>query len=148
MSGREHRSGIGFGGAVGLGIAASILITVIAIGHALGRQLTAAMGVVIVFAEVALCTLLGAVVLGVLGLLAHRGQLARYDLAERRLSLERQAREVYAVRAEVLEDEHDAEALERGRPRLPIPADLGKRPRTVLGRRLEAVPGPGDSEGA
>lgn len=136
MSGRGHHSGIGFGGAVGLGIAASTLITIIAIGHALGRQLTAAMSVVIVFAEVALCTLLGAVVLGALGLLAHRGQLARYDLAERRLTLEQHAREVYAVRAEVLEADTDTPPISQAAR----PSILGKRASNLPGSNVTRLP--------
>jgi hypothetical protein len=136
MSGRGHHSGIGFGGAVGLGIAAALLITVIAIGHALGHQLTAAMGVVIVFAEVALCTLLAAAALAVVGLLAYRGQLARHDLAERRLGLEQLARKVYAVRAEVLEPG----TAETPASQVPRPAILGKRGLNLPARHLEAVP--------
>ncbi len=140
MSGRGHHSGIGFGGAVGLGVALALVVGVIAIGHAIFRQLTGAAAVVVVFAEVAACVILGGVVLGVVGLLAYRGQLARLEVAERRLGLEQRTREVYAVRAEVLEPGTEAEALERGRPRFDTPAILGKRPRTVLGRHLEAVP--------
>ena len=116
MSGNRHRGGLGFGGAVGLGAAVALLITVIAIGRTLAGQLEGAMRVVIVFAEVAVCTLLGGVVLAVLGLFAYRGQLARLHLAERRISLEQLA-SGQTVRAEVLEGA--APALEgRERPAL------------------------------
>jgi len=146
----------GFGYAVGLGVGLAVLITVIAALHTLAAQLEGAMHVVIVFAEVAVCTILGAVVLGVLGLVAYRGQLARLHLAERRLGLEAQARELYAVRAEVVAPGAGAEALEggaeaeqlEGRHKSPTPAILGKRPMTATSRHLEAVPDPGDGEGA
>jgi hypothetical protein len=108
VSGRGHNS-LGFGGTFGRGlgggVAIVLIITVIAIGRALARQLTGAMSVVITFAEVAVCTILGSITLAALGLLAYRAQLARYHLAERRLGLEQQAREVYAVRAEILESD-------------------------------------------
>jgi hypothetical protein len=163
MSGRGHRGGLGFGGAVGLGIAAALLISVTTIGHAIFGQLKGAALLVLVFAEVAVCVILGAVALAVLGLLAYRGQLARYHLAERRVQIEQLAarweseavaegRQAppgvmpgarWTVRTEALED--GGEAL---RPTLERPAILGRRPRTVLGRHLEAVPEPGDGEGA
>jgi hypothetical protein len=136
MSGRGHRSGIGFGGAVGLGVALALVVGVIAIGHAIFRQLTGAAAVVVVFAEVAACVILGGVVLGVVGLLAYRGQLARLEIAERRLGLEQHAREVYAVRAEVLEGDTDTAPISQAKS----PAILGKRSLNLPGRHLEAVP--------
>jgi hypothetical protein len=128
MSGRQHHPGLGFGGAVGLGVALALLIAVITIGHAIFSQAAGAASTVLIFAEIAACVTLSAVVLAVLGLLAYRGQLARYHLAERRLGLEQQARQVYAVRAQVIKDDHaemlegEAEALEGGRPA----SDLGQ----------------------
>jgi hypothetical protein len=140
MSGHDYRGGLGFGGAVGLGAAAVLIITVVAIGRALARQLTSAMSVVIVFAEVALCTVLGAAAIGVLGLLIYRGQLARLHLAERRAQLEQHGP---SWRAEVLEH---AEAAEFPRPG--PPAIQGERPGSLPGRHLTAVHEPGDGEGA
>jgi hypothetical protein len=152
MSGRGHRGGLGFGGAVGLGVAAALLIGVIAIGHAIFGQLKGAALVVLVFAEVAACVILGAVALGVLGLVAYRGQLARYHLAEQRLGLEQLARQLGTVRAEVISGgeghtealEGDGEALSHKSAR---PAILGKRPITATSRHLEAVPEPSDTDG-
>lgn len=139
-----------FGHMLGLGVAASVIITVIAIGRTLAGPLEGGMRTVIVFAAVAICTILGGAVLATFGLLVYRGQLARLHLAERRLEVEAQARQLGAMHAEVLEaDEH--EALEGGGPRLEQfsrPAILGKQPRHVLSRRLEAVPdpdGPGEA---
>lgn len=121
---RAQRRGLGFGGAVGLGVAVSLLIAVIAIGRAVARQLTEAVSVVIVFAEIALCAVLACIALGVLGLLAYRGQLARLHLAERRISLEQLARG-QAVRAEVIEGgAAPVQAPTR-------PAIQGEQPRTV-----------------
>jgi hypothetical protein len=147
MSRREHRSGIGFGGAVGLGVALALIVAVIAIGHAIFRQVAGAAAVVVVFATIAVCTVLAVVTLAAVGLLAKHGQLARLEVAERRLALEEHAREVYAVRAEVLEadgDQHDPEAV----PQAARPAILGKRPVSATGRRLKAVPADGDQGGA
>jgi hypothetical protein len=122
---RGRRGGLGFGGAVGLGVALSLLIAVIAIGRAVARQLTEAVSVVIVFAEIAVCAILAAVALGVLGLLAYRGQLARLHLAERRITLEQLANG-QAVRAEVLE----GGAVSVQAPTRP--AIQGEQPGTVL----------------
>ena len=97
----RHRGGLGCGGAVGLGAAVALIIAVIAIGHALFRQLTGAVSLVITFAEVAVCVILGGIALGALGLLAYGGQLGRLKLAERRIGLEVLARG-QAVHAEVL----------------------------------------------
>jgi hypothetical protein len=144
MSAHGHRGGLGFGGAIGLGAAAALLVIVIAIGHAIFGQLTEAARVVLIFLEAATCTILGLVVLMLCGLLAYRGQLARYHLARERLALEAQARQLGTVRAEVLE-RGEAEAL---RPRPGTPAILGRRPPSVLGHHLEAVPDPGDGESA
>jgi hypothetical protein len=106
MSGRGH-DGLGFGGmfgrGLGGGVAIVMIIAVIALGHALGHQLTHDMSLVLTFAMVALCTLLGGVVLVVLGWLAYRAQLARLTIAERRAELESGSR--WAARAEV---EHEA----------------------------------------
>jgi hypothetical protein len=144
MSGRHDAPG--FGGAtgrgVGGGIAVVLIITVVAIGRALSTQLEGAMRTVIVFAEVAVCTILGTVALGVLGLLAYRGQLARLHLAERRAEVARLERGP-RWRAEVLEG-GESEVL----PQAARPVVLGKRPMTVTRRRLEAVPEPGDRDGA
>ena len=140
-----------FGGAVGLGVAAALLVTVIAIGHAIFGQITEAARIMLIFLEVAVCVILAAVVLTVIGLLGYRGQLARLQLAERRLTLEAQARQLSTVRAEVIPPGAEAEALEGRaealRPSLERPAILGRRPKTVLGRHLEAVPEPGDTDG-
>jgi hypothetical protein len=153
VSGRQHhRGGLGFGGAVGLGVALALLIGVIAIGHAIFGQITEAFRVVLIFLEVAACTVLTLVLLMLCGLLAYRGQLARYHLARERLALEAQARQLGTVRAEVIPSAAAAEALEGRaealRPTLERPAILGRRPRAVIGRHLEAVPEPGDGEGA
>lgn len=122
---RHSGRGLGFGGAVGLGVAVSLLIAVIAIGRAVARQLAEAVSVVIVFAEIAVCAILAAVALGVLGLLAYRGQLARLHVAERRVQVEQLARG-QAIRAEVLEG---------GAVPVPAPsrpAIQGEQPGTVL----------------
>ena len=52
-----------FGGAVGLGVAAALLVTVIAIGHAIFGQITEAARIMLIFLEVAVCVILAAVVL-------------------------------------------------------------------------------------
>jgi hypothetical protein len=149
MSGRQyHRhSDIGFGGAVGLGLAVALLVTVIAIGHALAAQLEGAMRAVIVFATVAVCTVLAAATLAVVGLLAYRVQLARHHLAERSLAVKQQARQLYTVRAEVLKDDHAealegdaAEALEGERPTRPVASDQGGHRWDSPRARLWAVP--------
>jgi hypothetical protein len=142
VSGHHGRGALGFGGAVGVGVGVALLIAVIATGRALGRQLTGAMSVVIVFAEVAACTILGVITVAVLGLLAYRGQLARLHLAERRAEVARLERGP-SWRAEVLEG-GESEVL----PQAARPVVLGKRPMTVTRRRLEAVPEPGDQDGA
>jgi hypothetical protein len=148
MSGRQHRSGIGFGGAVGLGIAAALCIGILAVGHAIFRQLTGAAAVVVIFAAVVLCVLLTAAALAAVGLLAKHGQLARLEVAERRLTLEQHAREVYGpVRAEVLEG-NQAEAPISQVPQPSRVAILGKRAGYLPGRRLEAVPADDDQGGA
>jgi hypothetical protein len=110
---------------------------VIAIGRAVVRQLTEAVSVVIVFAEIAVCALLAAVALGVLGLLAYRGQLARLHLAERRISLEQLARG-QAVRAEVLEGDgaslpSPARAAIQGEQPRSLPANVTRLPITERG---------------
>ena len=102
MRGYGRRGGLGFGGAVGLGVAVALLIAVIAVGRVLVGQLEGAMRVVIVFAEIAVCVVLGGVVLAMLGLLLYGGQLGRIKLAERRIGLEVLAREQVG-RAEVLD---------------------------------------------
>ena len=102
-----HR--IGFGAAVGLGVAVALLITVIAVGRGVIRQLTGAASLVITFGEVALCVMLGGAAIAMLGLLAYGGQLGRIKLAERRIGLEVLGRE-QIVRAEVLGD-REASAL-------------------------------------
>jgi hypothetical protein len=122
---RGSRGGLGCGGAVGLGGGAALLVAVIAIGHAVWHQLTGAVSLVITFALVAVCVILGAVALGVLGLLAYRGQLARLHLAERRITLEQLARG-QAVRAEVLEG--DGASL----PRPARAAIQGEQPGNLL----------------
>jgi hypothetical protein len=129
VSGRQHRPGLGFGGAVGLGVALALVLTVIAIGRALSAQLEGAMRTVIVFATVTVCTALAAAALAVVGLLAYRVQLARHDIAERGLAVKQQARQIYTVRAEVLDSQaaeglegDAAAALEGGRPA----SDLGQ----------------------
>jgi len=93
------RAALGCGGAVGLGAAIALIITVIAIGRAVLGQVEGAVRVVIVFAEIAVCVLLGAAALGILGALVFGAQLARVHVAERRAALP-----AIAVRAEVLED--------------------------------------------
>jgi len=98
----RHHSRLGFGGAVGLGVAVSLLIAVVAIGRELVRQLTAAVSLVIVFAEVAMCVILAGVALAVLGVLVYGGQLGRLKLAERRIGLDQLARGQQAIQAEVL----------------------------------------------
>jgi hypothetical protein len=113
VNGRQHHRGLGFGGAVGLGLAAALLVTVLAIGRALSAQLEGAMRTVIVFATVTICTALAAAALAVVGLLAYRVQLARHDLAERGLAVKQQARQLYTVRTEVLRS-GAAEGLEGG----------------------------------
>lgn len=141
----------GFGHTVGLGVGAAILITVIAGLRVLAAQLEGAMHAVILVGTIALCVTLGAAALAVLGLVAYRAQLARYHLAERRIALEQLARQG-AVHVEVLGDQAQAEALEAPGvlgPSYPAArAILGRQPGTVPGRRLEAVPDPGDSGGA
>ena len=113
MDARSRRGGLGCGGAVGLGGAAALLIGVIAIGHAIFGQIKGAASTVLVFAEVAVCVILASVALGMLGLLAYRGQLARLHLAERRAQLEQLARQAApTVRAEMLEG--GAEAVPHG----------------------------------
>jgi hypothetical protein len=134
MSGRGHRSGIGFGGAVGLGVALALIIAVIAIGHAIFRQVAGAAAVVVVFATVAVCAVFAAVTLAAVGLLAKHGQLARLEVAERRLDLERRTREVYAVRAEVLEGDPE------GLPQVTRPAIQRKQPVSATGRHLWPIP--------
>ena len=123
MNGRGSHGGLGFGGAVGLGAAAVLIITVIAIGRTLARRLEGAASIVIVFATVTACVLLAGVAIAVLGLLIYRGQLARLHVAERRAQLEREAP---AWRAEVLEadaEDNDTAALEAGGQAL----NLGQR---------------------
>ncbi|MGH3218962.1 MAG: hypothetical protein ACRDPY_09690 [Streptosporangiaceae bacterium] len=130
MRGYERRGGLGFGAAVGLGVAAALLITVIAVGRALVGQLEGAMRIVIVFAEITVCVILGGVVLAALGLLVYGGQLGRLKLAERRIGLEVLARE-QIVRAEVLDggqapaiDDREAPtAIEPPRVYLNVPPD-------------------------
>jgi hypothetical protein len=139
VSGRGHRSGIGFGGAVGLGVALALVIAVIAIGHAIFRQVAGAAAVVVVFATIAVCAVFAAVTLAAVGLLAKHGQLARLEVAERRLDLERRTREVCAVRAEVLEadgPEGDAEALP---PRSAVASIQRIRPGSFPGSPLYAM---------
>jgi hypothetical protein len=119
-----RRRGLGFGGAVGLGVAVALIIAVIAIGRALAAQLEGAARTIIIFGEVTICAVLGAVALAALGLLAYGGMLGRIKIAERRLGLEQLARQVsagqlepgapWAVHAEVL-DGGQAPALD-GRP--------------------------------
>jgi hypothetical protein len=122
---RHSRGGLGFGAACGLGVALSLLIAVIAIGHAVWHQLTGAVSLTITFALVAVCVILGAVALAVLGALVYGGQHARLHLAERRAQLEQLA-SGQTVRAEVLEG-----------GAVPVQAPTraaiqGERPRTVL----------------
>ena len=93
---------LGFGGAVGLGVAVALLIAVIAVGRGVIRQLTGAASLVITFAEIAVCVMLGGVAIAMLGLLVYGGQLGRLKLAERRIGLEELARG-QIVRAEVLQ---------------------------------------------
>jgi hypothetical protein len=118
----RHHGRLGFGGAVGLGVAVSLLIAVVVIGRALVHQLTAAVSLVIVFAEVAACVILAGVALAVLGVLVYGGQLGRLKLAERRIGLEVLARG-QAVHAEVLNGD-DGIAL----PGPDRPAIGGERP--------------------
>jgi len=140
MNGRGSHGGLGFGGAVGLGAAAVLIITVIAIGRTLARRLEGAASIVIVFATVTACVLLAGVAIGALGLLIYRGQLARLHLAERRAQLEQHGP---SWRAEVLEH---AEAAEFPKPG--PPAIQGEQPGSLPGRHLTAVHEPGDGEGA
>jgi hypothetical protein len=138
VSGRTGRGGLGFGGAVGLGAATVLIITVVAIGHALARQLTSAMSVVIVFAEVALCTLLSAAALGVLGVLIYRGQLARLHIAERRAEVAERGRGA-SWRAEVLEDgaeDSTAAALEAAGGDVSAYPRIDAQPRVVTSRAI------------
>ena len=121
MSGRDYRGGLHFGGAVGLGAAAVLIITVIAIGRTLARRLEGAASIVIVFATITACVLLAGVAIAALGFLIYRGQLARLHVAERRAEI---AERGASWRAEVIES--DAEdsgtaALERGQA-----AELGR----------------------
>lgn len=136
MSGRAGR-GLGFGGAVGLGVAVSLLIAVIAVGHAVWHQLTGAVSLVITFGLVAVCVMLGGIALGALGLLVYGGQLGRLKLAERRIGLEVLARGE-TVRAELLDGlDGLADALD-GRP---VPAAI-EPPRTDVSAypRIDAQP--------
>jgi hypothetical protein len=142
----ERRGGLGFGGAVGLGVALALLIAVVTIGHAIFSQAAGAASTVLIFAEIAACVTLSAVVLAVLGLLAYRGQLARYHLAERRLGLEQQARQVYAVRAQVISDttqgvtSANASLPTSEAPKLEMPSDQAIPPVFATARRLWSVP--------
>jgi hypothetical protein len=114
VSGRTGRGGLGFGGTVGLGAATVLIITVIAIGRALARQLEGAASVVIVFATVTICVVLAAAAIAALGVLIYRGQLARLHVAERRAEVAERGRAA-SWRAEVLEsaaEDSDAAALE------------------------------------
>lgn len=115
---------LGFGGMVGLGVAVALIITVIAIGRDLGRQLTGAMAVVITFAEVAICTVLAVGAVFVVGLVLYRGQLARIHVAEKRIGLEQLVRGTETVRAEVLGAAPEVAAL----PQAETPAIQGTRP--------------------
>jgi hypothetical protein len=139
----SRRGGLGFGGAVGLGIAAAILVTVIAALHVLAAQLEGAARIVLVFGEIALCVVLAAAAVAAAGFVLYRGQLARYHLAERRLGLEQLARQVGTVHAEVLEG--DAAAPVSGSDR---PAIEAKRPWTVPASHLRAAPDPVDKDAA
>jgi hypothetical protein len=115
---RSQGRGLGFGGAVGLGVAVALLIIVIAAGHALAGQLEGAARTVLVFAEIAVCVILGGVALAALAALVYGVLLAWLHLAERRVHLEQlgEGRQVepggagWAVRAE---------AIEGGAPELP-----------------------------
>jgi hypothetical protein len=125
------RAPLGFGGAVGLGAAVALLVIVIAVGHAVLGQVEGAVRVVIVFAEIALCTLLAALAVAVLVALVFGAQFARQHLADRR------AASIAApptMRAEAIED--GAEVISLSRPR---PAIQGKQPWTVPPAELAAA---------
>lgn len=124
MSAPAPRAPLGFGGAVGLGVAGAFLLGVAVIGHAVLGQLEGAARVVIVFAEIALCVILGAVVVGVVVGLVFGVQHARLHLAGRRAEIT--ARPV--MRAEVITDD-DA----------PAPISQGER-RAIQGKQPEKFP--------
>jgi hypothetical protein len=129
---RDRRGCLGFGGAVGLGVAAALLIAVIAIGHAVWRQLTGAVSLTITFGLVATCVIFGGVALAVLGLLVYGGQVGRLKLAERRIGLEALASGQQTVRAELPDSIDGPAAALDGRQapaaiEPPRPADI--RPR-------------------
>ena len=131
MNGRGHRrGGLGFGGAVGLGIAATLLIAVIAVGRAVFRQLTGAVSVVIVFAEITLCLLLAAGAVAVVGLLLYRGQLAKLHLDERRADVAQLERGP-SWRAEVLDGRPVPEAIEAPRARVSAYPRIDAQPHVV-----------------
>lgn len=136
MGAPAPRGPLGFGGAVGAGIAAVILIGALAIGHAVLGQLEGAARIVITFAEIALCVVLGAVVVGLLGGLAYGVQRARLDLAERREQLGGRT----VMRAEVITD--DAAQLEPGARVLDVntPAIQAKHGLDVLGHNVVRLP--------
>jgi hypothetical protein len=139
------RASLGFGGAVGIGAALALLVIVIAVGHAVLGQVEGAMRVVITFAEIAVCTVLGALALAALGVLAYGAQRARLDLAERRAEL---APPPTAMRAEVLADGAEmalSQALTSRNAHLPRSASetlaiQGKQPETVLGDNVVRLP--------
>ena len=133
------RAPLGCGGAVGLGAAAALLITVIAIGHAVLGQAEGAARVVITFAEIAVCTLLGALALAAVAALAFGAQFARIRLAVMRSELAERS----VMRAEVISGEG---TTVRAVPQDTAPAIQGKRPVSAIPGRLSVVPW--DREGA